>query len=331
MNTLQSRLLLLASLCAAPLDAALAEPTFTATVSGWIALKNGPLVEADRVVVPVTQQSGASGAEASGQAHRFLSYSTLDTDNFGYTEAYAKGYASAAPGLLHVFGGARSVATDYFHTPSNNYSSSGYNVSSGINVAASFTDTVTIGGRDGRSFGDVVQIPINYLAEMVSNYPLGYPPYSAHALSAYANFTVPGLAPQSFSTETGFFPWTVTRLSDTTSLYRVRSDPVYVDVHIGDVFAIGATFGVNGLANITDVNRQIEVGGYVDGRNTAAVWLGALPSGVFVTSASGYDYSLDPTLAGAAVPVPEPATSTLLFAGLLATACARRRRRRRAA
>lgn len=327
MNTLQTHLLLLASLGAAPLDAALAEPTFTATVSGWTALENRPLVAADRVAVPVAQQSGANHAEASGQGGRLLSYSTLDTDNFGHTSAYAEGYASAGPGLLHVFGGVGSVATDYFHTPSNQYFASGYNVSASISAAASFADTVTIGGRDGLLFGDAVQIPINYLAEMVSNYPLGYPPYSAHALSAYASFTVPGLALQAFSTETGFFPWTVTRLSDTTSLYRVRSDPFSVQLHVGDVFAIGATFGVNGLANITDVYRQIQVGGFVDGRNTAAVWLGALPPGVFVTSASGYDYSIDPTLAGVAAPVPEPATSAMLLAGLLVSAVALRRRR----
>ena len=329
MNTFRSILTCaLALTCAAPLTSALADaPTFTANVTGYTALENRPIVAADRVAVDTTQQNSLNHAEASGEGGQLLSYGSLGPNDDGYTSSFATGFASSEPGLLHVYGGVRSIATDFQNRTTGNMSPSGYNVSSSISVSASFADTVTIGGV-GLAPGALVQVPVNFLAEMVSNYSLGYPVYSFHALSAYASFTVPGLGPQIFSTESGFFPWTVTRVSDTTRLYSVRSDPLYVDVHVGDVFAIGASFGVTGQADIADPNRQIDVGGFVDGRNTAAVWFGKLPSGVFLTSASGHDYTIDPTATVVTAPVPEPETYALMLAGLLTIGINLRRRRR---
>ena len=328
MNHVGNRLVLwTALLCAVPSTPALADsPVFTAAVSGYTAIENRPIVATDRVAVDTTQQSNFNRAEASGEGGQLISYPSFGPNDTGYTSSYARGYASSEPGLLRVYGGVLSVATDFQNKTTGNYSPSGYNVASSINVGASFADTVTIGGV-GMAMGALVQLPVNFLAEMVSNYSLGYPVYSQHALSAYASFLLPGLGPQIFSTESGYFPWTVTRASDTTSLYRVRSDVDYlVNVHVGDVFAVGATFGVTGLANITDPNRQINVGGFVDGSNTAALWFGKLPDGVFLTSASGHDYTIDPTALIVTTPVPEPETYALMLVGLMATGIALRRR-----
>lgn len=122
--------------------------------------------------------------------------------------ASAEGYALAQPGLARVYGGVRSVATDFRNNTSGALSPSGYNASSNISAGASFTDTITI--------------------------------------------------------------------------------------------------GATGLAQ----------GGF-----------GKLPDGVFISGASGHDYSIDPTAAVVTTPVPEPETYALMLAGLLATGIALRRRR----
>lgn len=314
-----------ALLCAAPLTPALAVPAYTASVSGYTAIANRPIVAADRVAIDATQQSSPDHAEASGEGGQLLSIGSFSPNDSGFVSSFARGFASSEPGLLHVYGGVLSVATDVQNIATGIYAPSSFSVSSNINVSASFSDTVTIGGV-GMAPGAVVQVPVNFLAEMVSNYSLGYPVYSQHALSAYASFVLPGLGPQIFSTESGFFPWTVTRESATTERYTVRSDLLYVDVHVGDVFAIGASFGVIGQANIGDPSRQIQVGGFVDGSNTAALWFGKLPDGVFLTSASGHDYTIDPTAAVVTAPVPESETYALMLVGMLALGFRLRRR-----
>ncbi|MBI4694344.1 MAG: hypothetical protein HY749_09995 [Gammaproteobacteria bacterium] len=69
------------------------------------------------------------------------------------------------------------------------------------------------------------------------------------------------------------------------------------------MLTIGAAIGIIGQANITDADRKLDWGGYVDGRNTAGIWLGMLPAGMTVASASGHDYRVDPR-AVSAVPLP---------------------------
>ena len=108
----------------------------------------------------------------------------------------------------------------------------------------------------------------------------------------------------------------------------MRSDPFEVDVRVGDPLPIGAFFSISGVANIGDPDRQVDVGGFADGRNTAALWLGALPDGMTVTSASGHDYTIDPT-ATVTAPVPEPETYALLLAGVGVLGFVARRRKTR--
>lgn len=328
MTILRSTLLCTAALfCAAPLTTARANsPVFSASVSGYTAIENRAITAADRVAVETTQQNSSNRAEATGQGGRLLSYSLFDPNSTGFTSASAEGYALAQPGLLRVYGGVRSVATDFRNNTSGTLSPSGYNVSSNISAGASFTDTITIGAT-GLAQGALVKLPIRFLAEMLSNYPLGYPVNSFHALTAYAAFTVPVLGPQVFSTESGFFPFTVTPVVDGIRLYSVRADDFTVDVHVGDVYEVGAVFGVGGQANVPNSFQLTDFGGFVDARNTAALWFGELPEGVFISSASGHHYTIDPMAAVVTTPVPEPETYALMLAGLLATGVALRRRR----
>jgi hypothetical protein len=230
------------------------------------------------------------------------------------SRASAAGFASADPGVLRVFGGVRAVATEYEFPHGIPSVPSSSNVGTQVTASASFTDFLTVGFA-GLAIGTLVHSPFHYLAEVVSNLPLGYPPFSVHPVSVYASFETPGLGAQTFSTETGFFPWTRTTLANGNGLYVVRSDPFEIEAHVGDVLPISALFSISGLATIGDPNRQIDVGGFADGRNTAALWLGALPEGMTITSASGHDYTIDPT-AIAVAPVPEPESYVLLLAGI---------------
>ena len=91
---------------------------------------------------------------------------------------------------------------------------------------------------------------------------------------------------------------------------------------------ISATFRVFGQANITDFNRQLEFGGFADGRNTAGIWLGSLPSGMSITSASGHDYRIDPTVVAPVAAVPEPESFALMLVGLACVGSVCRRKMR---
>ncbi|MHB1075986.1 hypothetical protein [Thiobacillus sp.] len=102
--------------------------------------------------------------------------------------------------------------------------------------------------------------------------------------------------------------------SNGNGFYFIRSSLILVDSHVGDVLAISAAFGISRQANITDLDRQNQFGAFADGRNTAGIWLGDLPAGMVITSASGHDYTIDPTAIAASVPKPE--SYAMLLAGL---------------
>jgi hypothetical protein len=289
-------------------------PTVSATVTGYTAIENRAVVDADQVPIAVSRSDGPNHAEASGEGGRLISYPSLDPLSFGFTSASSLGFASADPGVLHVYGGVRAVATDVARADGAPSLTSSFNVSTNVNVSASFTDYLTVSHAD-LAAGTLVQVPFRYLAEVVSNYPLGYPQYSAHPVSVYASFDIPGIGPQNFSTESGYFPWTRTTLANGNGLYVVRSDPFTIEARVGDVLPVSALFAVSGQANITDFNRRTDYGAFADGRNTAALWLGDLPDGMTITSASGHDYRIDPT-AIATAPVPEPESYALMLAGL---------------
>lgn len=320
-----------AALFIAPFPLALAQttPSVSANVSGYTAIGVGAIPDSQRVPIPVTRNDSALHAEASGEGGSFFVIPGIpfgdSTTGSGLVSAFAGGFAAADPGVLHVFGSDLAVARNPVSPPQIPATTNTSTVYTNIQAGASFTDFLTI-HVDGLAIGAAVEVPFQYLAELVSNYPLGYPPYSAHPIGAYASFIIPGIGPQNFSTESGYFPWTRTTLPNGNGLYVVRSDPFTVTAHVGDVLAISASFSIFGQANITDYNRQLEFGAFADGRNTAGLWLGTLPNGMTVTSASGHDYTIDPTAVTAAIP--EPETHALMLAGLGLLGFVARRRAR---
>jgi hypothetical protein len=322
---------LLALLALVPFRLALAQiPTVSASVTGYTAIGIGAIPESEWVPITVTRNDGVLHAEASGEGGRFFAIPGISfvggTTGAGIVSAYAGGFASAQPGVLHVFGSDLAVARDPISPPGLPETTNGFTVYTNVQASAGFTDYLTVNDA-GVAIGTEVQVPFRYLAEVVSNYPLGYPPFSEHPIGVYASFIIPGIGPQNFSTESGFFPFTRTTLASGNGLYVVQSSPFTVTAHVGDVLPISASFSISGQANITDFNRQLEFGGFADGRNTAGIWLGDLPIGMTITSASGHDYSVDPRLVTA---VPEPESYALMLAGLACVGLVARCRQRRA-
>jgi len=80
-------------------------------------------------------------------------------------------------------------------------------------------------------------------------------------------------------------------------LYTARSSEFLISTHVGDVITISAAFGIFGSPRIVNGTSNMIGGAWADGRNTAAIWLGNLPAGMVITSASGHDYRIDPTAA----------------------------------
>ncbi len=324
--TTTTRLLLLgAILLAAPLNQATAAPTPTvsASVSGYTAIGSGAIPESQWVPLAVTRNDRPGHAEASGSGGSFISTPIgPGLKSFFFTSASATGFASADSGVLRIYGADLAIAQPAIIGPNLPPALNTSTVYTNIQVSASFTDYLTV-NAPGLAVGTPVQVPFNLLAEAVSNYPLGHPQFSAHPIGVSVSFKITGIGDQNISSESGLGSFgTRTDLMNGTSLYTVSSrGPFNVAAQVGDVLTISTSFSIFGQANLTDSFRPSEWGGFVDGRNTAAIWLGDLPNGLVVTSASGHDYRLDPTLAQ----VPLPVTVWLLGSAIGGLGFVRRR------
>ena len=236
-----------------------------------------------------------------------------------------QGFASAEPGVLRVFASDLAIATPMLNAPNVPVSPNTNSVYTQISAAASFTDYLQVDFA-GKAAGAAVQVPMRYVAEMVGSPGLGYPQWSAHPISVYVQFDIPGYGPQIFSSESNLFFFRQTPLPNGNVLYSIRSDEVMIDAKVGDELAISGSIGISGTARIIPSNPYFSsetFGAFLDGRNTAGIWLGELPAGMTISSASGHDYRLDPTAAA----IPEPASAALLLAGLGLTGLVARRRR----
>jgi len=307
-------------------------PTVSASVTGYTAIGVGPIPESQWVPIAVSRNDGVLHSEASGEGGSFFVIPGIpccggSVTGPGLVSAFAGGFAAADPGVLHVYGSDLAVARNAVSPPQLPATTNISTVYTNIQAVASFTDYLTVDVA-GLAVGTEVQVPLMYAAEVVSNYPLGYPPFSVHPITVFASFVIPGYGPQNFSSEGALPYFQRTQLANGNALYSLRSSDLMVTAHVGDVLTISATFGVFGQANITDFNRQLEFGGFADGRNTAGIWLGTLPSGMSITSASGHDYRIDPTVAAPVAAVPEPESYALMLVGLacIGSICRRMKR-----
>lgn len=323
--------LLTITLVFAPLQLSIAAntPTVSATVSGYTAIGTGAIPTSDWVPITVTRNDGPLHSEASGSGGSFTSVPIgPGLNSYIFTSASAAGFASADPGVLRLYGSDLAIAQPAIIGPNLPPTPNTNTVYTNIQVGASFTDYLTV-NVTGQAIGTPVQVPLQYAVEVVSDTALGYPTYSAHPIAVSASFMIPGFGPQNFSTESNLFFFNRTTLPNGNGFYSIRSSPILVDSHVGDVLTISAAFGISGQANITDTNRQNQFGAFADGRNTAGIWLGDLPAGMVITSASGHDYTIDPTAIAASVP--EPESYEMLLAGLGLLSFVARRRKQKAA
>jgi hypothetical protein len=290
-----------------PLQTLLAQtPVLSAGVDGYTAVGFDAIIpDADRVPIAVKRNDSALHSEASGEG------GTYSTDCVtpcvyppAFTSTYAGGFASADPGVLRVFAANHVEALPELNAPNVPVTANTHTVYANISASAGFTVYLTVGSTT-QPVGTPVQVPFHYAAELVAEYDLDYPPYSQHPLSAGVSFNFPGLGPQNFSTgncHIGFCGFTVTSLPSGHSLYSVRSVEFFVDAKVGDVLPISAALGISGLARIVNGNNSNGngnvIGNWADGRNTAGIWVGALPNGLTVTSSDGHDYTVDPTIHG---------------------------------
>jgi hypothetical protein len=308
-----------------PLSFAANTPSVSASVSGYTAIGLGTIPESQWEHIAVTRNDGPLHAQASGEGGRFFSTPIgIGLQQYYFTSASARGFAAADPGVLHVYGSDLAIAQPAIIGPNLPVSPNTQTVYTNIQAGAAFTDYLTVNVA-GAAIGSAVQVPLRYVVEVVSDTALGYPQYSAHPITVGASFNIPGYGPQNFSTETNLFFFQHTTLPNGNGLYVVRSDVVMVDTHVGDVLEISAAFGISGQANITDANRQVQFGAFADGRNTAGIWLGDLPAGMTISSASGHDYRIDPTTIAA---IPEPESYAMMLVGLGMVAFMNRRRRK---
>ena len=229
--------------------------------------------------------------------------------------------------MLHTYASDEAIARGPSPPPNLPPMANLATVYTDIKVGASFTDFLTVHAA-GLAAGAEVQLPFVFMAEFLTNSRFFAPEFSAQSMTVSGVFSIPGIGPQTFTTAPFRNSFQSTLLPSGLYLQHLQSRPFSVTVHVGDVLPIGVTFGISGQAQITDTNRLTELGTFADGRNTAALWLGSLADGVTVTSASGHDYTIDPTAVAVIGAVPEPQTYGLMLAGLAWIGYVSRRRAR---
>jgi hypothetical protein len=274
----------------------------SASVSGYTATGlDATIPQSQWVPISVTRNDGATHMEASGQGGTFFTGCTIPCPYPpSVTQAFAGGFASADPGVVRVFASDLAVALPELNAPNDPVTENTHTVYANINAAAGFKTFLTVKSAT-LPVGTPVQIPFHYGLQFTAYTDLGYPPYSAHPLSAGVQFTITGIGDQNFSTDNchiGFCGFTTTTLGNTI-FYSLRSIEIPVTANVGDVITISATLGISGTARI--VNGNIVSGdgsvirNWADARDTAGIWLGTLPNGITVTSSDGHDYTIDPT------------------------------------
>jgi len=305
-----------------------AAQSVSAQVSGSTAIGVGPVPQSQWTPIDVTRNDGLNRSEASGSGgDANVTHWGPGLENAFYTSAGVEGFASAQPGLLRVFGSDRAISTSVNGVPPI----PGVNPSTAyaaISASASFSDLVTV-NHAGMAVGAPIDLYLHIEVEMVSQYALNYPVFSAHAMSAAASFNFPGYGPQNIATDSGFSPFRREDLPNGFQRYYVNfgnGAGVLLSTHVGDVLPISAFFQVYGQAIAGPDTYLNDFGNFIDARNTTALWFGDLPQGVVLTSASGHNYALDPRLPVSSGAVPEPAAWALMIAGFgLVGAMARRR------
>jgi hypothetical protein len=284
-------------------------PIVTADVTGYTAAVVGPsltIAESDWIPITVKRNDSTLHAEASGSGGRYFTACNVPCTKIPeVTSTSARGFASAEPGVLRIYASDLVMALPLINGPNLPGTPNNNTVYASITASAAFTDYVTVESTT-QPVGTPVQVPFHYGADVVSDSLIGYPQFSVHALAVGVSFIFPGLGPQNFSTENyNFSGFGVTNLPSGNFLYSLRSAEFFIAAKVGDVLPISGSIGISGSPRITNGNntngQSNVIGQWVDGRNTAGIWLGTLPAGMVITSASGHDYSIDPTQHG--VPV----------------------------
>lgn len=299
------------ALTIAPLHSSLAQnvPVVTADVAGYTAAVAGPsltIAESDWIPITVKRNDSTLHAEASGSGGRYFTACNLPCTKVPeFTSTSARGFASAEPGVLRIYASDLVMALPMINGPNLPGTPNNNTVYASISAAAGFTDYVSVTSTT-QPVGTQVQVPFHYGADVISDSVLGYPQFSSHALAVGVSFIFPGLGPQNFSTENyGFSGFGVTNLPNGNFLHSLRSAEFFVAAKVGDVLPISGSIGISGSPRITNGNntngQSNVIGQWADGRNTAGIWLGTLPAGMVITSASGHDYRIDPTQHGAPV------------------------------
>lgn len=315
--TKKTSLCIFAMLAALSLRPAAAQntPSVTATISGYTATGQGATIpESEWVPITVTRNDSALHAETSGDGGSyFTSCTTPCLYPPEFTSTSAGGFASADPGVLRVYARNLVMALPMMSAPNLPPGDPNTNtVYASISAGAGFTDYLTVSVA-GQPIGTPVQVPFRYAADVISDTILGYPEYSFHPLAVTVSFRFTGFGDQNFTTENRF-GFTVTTLPNGNFLHSLRSDEFFVNAKVGDVLTISASMGIGGTPRITNGNngngRGNVIGAWADGRNTAGIWLGNLPSGMVITSASGHDYRIDPTMSVPVAPVQVTPTAT---------------------
>lgn len=315
--------------------------TLSVSASGYTAIEPAPIPVDEFLPLTVTMLKDTATKkeiEAYG-GQMFTQPVGIGLEDTILASAVSEGYASAEQGRLRIYGGLSALAPPTQISPNVPPSPNQLTAHAHLQIATSFSDYILI-NEPTLPVGAAFNLSMDLNVDLITNRILNYPPHSGDPISLNVGFQVGTDLRFQFGTNpgyNGYFPWNMKVLGPDQYLYSFPYSPFTFTVPVinGDLLYVSGGMSISGYVRANDpvfTRDGYGLGAFIDGRNTATMTFGTLPSGGHLIGTSGHDFSgafLEPAPEPGSAAAPEPGTCAFMAIGALLPAAGAALRKRR--